>query len=362
MSSSSQQAIRITPPAAGTLSRARKQFNALVKKLEAERVRLAFWHTEAPKIRAMADNEFNPLLEAYESRRRQLVLLLDRAWSDKALGKRERDKVADLICSLALESVEADPEDTEIKAIYNRYSQSDFDEETDAENALFREMVSRATGIELDEDTDLDSPHAFFEAMHGKLEAEQEARQAKPAKKPTARELRHQAEEVKLKQSVRDIFRKLASALHPDRETDPTERARKTDLMQRANVAYGANDLLGLLELQLEVEQVDQAGLDNLADDRIKQFNRILEGQVNDIHMEIAALEFHLALDMGWEPGERRTPKALVRELRADIAAMKANVKEIEEDLADLADIRKLKAWLKGYRIVKNEPDGGPWY
>ena len=57
--------------------------------------------------------------------------------------------------------------------------------------------------------------------------------------------------------AVREIFRKLASALHPDRETDPGERARKTALMQRANVAYAANDLLGLLELQFEVDQID---------------------------------------------------------------------------------------------------------
>lgn len=69
---------------------------------------------------------------------------------------------------------------------------------------------------------------------------------------------------------MRDIFRKLASALHPDRETDPAEHGRKTALMQRANVAYAANDLLGLLELQLEVDQIDQTGLDNLGDDRIK--------------------------------------------------------------------------------------------
>ena len=353
----SSKAIRITAPTAGPLSRARKQFNTLVKKLEAERVRLAFWHTEAPKIRAMADNEFNPLVEQFESRRRQLVLLLDQAWHDKTFTKRDREKLADFICAMALASVEADPDDAELKAIYNRYSQSDFDEEMDAENAAFRTMVKQATGIELDDDTDLESAHAFFEAMHEKMEAA-DAQKAKPAK-PTARALRHEAEEAKLKQSVRDIFRKLASALHPDRETDPAEHARKTDLMQRANVAYGANDLLGLLELQLEVEQVDQAGLDNLGDDRIQQYNRILQGQVNEIHMEIESLEFHLALDMGWEPGERRTPKALVRELREDIAAMKANVREIEADLAEFGDVRRLKAWLKGYRILKDE---GPWY
>lgn len=360
MTSTPQHAIRITTPAAGPLSRARKQFNTLVKKLETERVRLAFWHTEAPKIRAMADNEFNPLFDQFASRRRELVRLLDRAWHDKALSKRDREKLADFICSMALAAVEADQDDDDIKAIYNRYSQSDFDEEADAENAVFRAMVKQATGVELDADTDLDSAHAFFEAMHEKMEAA-DAQRAEPAKpaKPSARALRHEAEEAKLKQSVRDIFRKLASALHPDRETDPAERARKTDLMQRANVAYGANDLLGLLELQLEVEQVDQAGLDNLGDDKIEQYNGVLARQVREIHMEIQALEFHLALDMGWEPDERRTPKALMRQLRQDIAAMKANVKAVEADLVEFGDIRKLKAWLKGYRIVKDE---GPWF
>ena len=368
MSSTNQSALRITTPAAGTLSRARKQFNTLIKKLEAERVRLAFWHTEAPKIRAMADNEFNPLVGKFEGHRRELVLLLDRAWPDKALSKRDRTKLTDLICSMALGLVEANVNDEEIKQIYNRHSESDFDVEMAEEDALLREMFGAATGIELDDDIDMRSPDAFFEAIYGRTEDESKleegkARKAKPAKL-TAREARHQAEALKLKQSVRDIFRKLASALHPDRETDPAERARKTALMQRANVAYGANDLLGLLELQLEVEQIDQAGLDNLGDDRIKQYNRILEGQVNDIHVEIEALEMHLALDMGWEPGARHTPKTLMRELREDIAAMKANVKHIEEDLENLTDIKKLKAWLKGYRIADPDPGpdfGDPW-
>jgi curved DNA-binding protein CbpA len=42
---------------------------------------------------------------------------------------------------------------------------------------------------------------------------------------------------------VREVFRKLASELHPDRETDPAEHARKTELMQRVNQAYKAGDL-----------------------------------------------------------------------------------------------------------------------
>ncbi|SFV12193.1 hypothetical protein [Pseudoduganella namucuonensis] len=162
---------------------------------------------------------------------------------------------------------------------------------------------------------------------------------------------------------MRDIFRKLASALHPDRETDPAERGRKTALMQRANVAYAANDLLDLLGLQLEVDQIDQTGLDNLGDDRIKQYNRILDGQVSQIKFEIIALETAFSLDMGWEFGRRRTPKAMMRGLRADIAEMRANVKHIEAELDTFSDLKKLKDWLKDYRIVVNDPAyGDSWF
>ena len=366
-----QYAIRIAAPAAaGPLSRVRKQFNTLVKKLEAERVRLALWREELPRIRALADSEYSPLARTFDAHRRRLLLLLDQACSDKTMGKKDREKLADVICSTALDLMQIDEEDEAIKEIYNKHSGCDFDLDMDADKAFMRKMVGAATGVELNDDTDFSSPRAFLEAMREKLEerereeGQEQAGQAraKPAKL-SAREARHQAEELKLKQSVRDIFRKLASALHPDRETDPAERGRKTALMQRANVAYAANDLLGLLELQLEVDQIDQTGLDNLGDDRIKQYNRILDGQVNEIKFEIIALETALSLDMGWDFGQRLTPKAMMRGLRADIAEMRANVKYIEADLDTFSDLKKLKAWLKDYRIVVNDPGYcEPWF
>jgi hypothetical protein len=371
MTLSAQYAIRIAAPATpGPLSRVRKQFNALVKKLEAERAHLALLCEELPKIRALADSEYRPLAQIFDAYRKRLLLALDLAYADKTMGKKDREKLADLICSTALELMQVDEDDDVIKDIYNRHSGRDFDLDMDEEKAFMRQMVGNVTGIELDDDTDFSSPAAFFKAMHEKMAEhapEEEhagpARAAKPDK-ISAREARHQAEEAKLKQSVRDIFRKLASALHPDRETDPTEHARKTALMQRVNVAYAANDLLGLLELQLEVDQIDQTGLDNLGDDQIKQYNRILDGQVNEIGFEMYALESAFALDMGWEFGRRRrAPKAMMKGLRADIAEMRANIKSIEADLDAFGDIRRLKAWLKGYYIVKDESMyDDPWF
>jgi hypothetical protein len=215
----------------------------------------------------------------------------------------------------AMRAVESD---AELRAIYDRHSELLFGVETEAERAFMRDMIAAATGLELDADADIGSPSALREAMRNKvaaLERAAEAEQARRTNKPkpakvNAREARQQVEESKLKQSVRDIFRKLASILHPDRETDPAERTRKTALMQRANAGYAAEDLLGLLELQLEVEQIDQAGLANLGDERIKHYNKLLASQVNEIQMDITALDMALSIDMGLEHNDRRTPHA----------------------------------------------------
>lgn len=52
-----------------------------------------------------------------------------------------------------------------------------------------------------------------------------------------------------------------------------------------------------------------------------------------------------------------------MRSLRADIAEMWTNVKCIEADLDTFGDLKKLKAWLKDYRIVANDPGYGErWF
>lgn len=371
----SEHAVRIAAPGtAGPLSKARKQFNTLVKRLETERARLALWHDELPKIRAMADNELGPLMDAIDTRQRALVELLHDAWSGKAMGKRDREKLSDIICSIAFDLMDAGRSDDALRAIVERHSTSHLDFGSAEDQAAMREALYRETGIALDDDADLSSPDAMLEAMRAKMaqqmdeqhgmEEEQEQEPSAPARpaKVSAREARHQAEEAKLKQSVREIFRKLASALHPDRETDPTERVRKTGLMQRANVAYAANDLLGLLELQLAVEQIDQAGLDGLSDDRIKQYNKILTGQVNDVKAELDAMEYGITMEMGWDFYQRPTLKHMTASLHADIVRARAHVAHIDADLDTLGDSKKLKTWVKNYRIDQAAPDIDDFY
>jgi hypothetical protein len=359
MKLTAQSSIRIAESATkGPASRARKQFNTLIKKLEATRLRLAAWREAMPAIMGQAEREYKPLARAYLAQKKAWVLLLDRMYQHKLMGKKDRAKLVDLICSMALDLLE-DDDDAELKDIYNRRSGGDFDAEAAEDGAQFKGIMEGIMGVRLDADADLSSPEAMLEAMAAQMArgAEQErlGAQAKAAARPKpagalARERRQEAEADRLKQSVRDIFRKLASELHPDREPDAAERDRKTALMQRVNVAYGANDLLGLLALQLEVEQLDQAGLDNLDEERIKQYNKILDGQLRELERESAAIEYAAAMEMGGEPRGRLTPQTMLQCLRVDIAQMQSNLDAIAADIDEFSDVNKLKAWLKTYR------------
>lgn len=367
MTSSPSRAISIAKPAAKTgVSRVHTQFNKLVKQLEKERALLAAWQDTIPRLRQLAEQELDPLEQGYDQQRRRLLVLFDDAYDNKLMGKRDKAKLFDLICSLA-EDFMMDGEDAEVAAIYRKYVGDDLFGEDPAESeAAARAMLESALGVPLGDDFDTSSPEAMLASLQAKMAEQQAAeadreqrnppRQRAKSAKAAAREEHQQAEQQRLQQSVRDIYRKLASALHPDRETDTAERERKTTLMQRVNVAYAANDLLGLLELQLEVEQLDQNGLDNLPEERIKQYNKILDGQVKELQRENDEIAFMLSLDLGVDPHVRPTPALMEQWLRHEVKEMQGRIDDLTRDLADFQDVKKLKGWLKTYRIPKDAP------
>jgi hypothetical protein len=359
MKLTSQHVVCIAVPTGkNAVSRVRKQFNSLVKKTEAARLRLAEWKESMPAIMAEAAREIQPLIATYAARQRDMVLLLDRMHRDKLMGKRERTKLSRRICSVALDLL-ADDNDPDIEAIYKRHSGDDGDALN--EKAAFMELME-ALGIDAGDVDGMDSPEALFAAFGAQPDDDDDdddddggARAGPAARRKSAaalaRERRQEAEAAKLKQTVRDIFRKLAGELHPDREPDPAERARKTALMQRVTVAYKAHDLLGLLELQLEIEQIAQADLNGLSEERVKQFNKILQGQLDEAEAEVAAFEHEAYMLCGGRISERRlTPQALLRRLRVDVAEMRSSIKRVEAELEAFRDANALKAWLKTYR------------
>lgn len=146
--------------------------------------------------------------------------------------------------------------------------------------------------------------------------------------------------------SLRETWRRLASLLHPDREPDPVERARKTALMQRANQAYEARDLMQLLALQLEASQIDLKALADAHDERIEAYNRLLKEQsealAGEIEEIIAGFEMTLA-----DPRAKVTPARILDSLGHEIAGVRRDCRGLTHDLEQFRDILWLKAWLK---------------
>jgi hypothetical protein len=156
-----------------------------------------------------------------------------------------------------------------------------------------------------------------------------------------------QAEEQQASQSIREVYRKLASALHPDRETDTRERERKTALMQRVNQAYEKRNLLELLKLQLELEHIDQDAVNNISEDRLKHYNKILKEQLAELEQEIFHVEGGFTAQFGINLFERISPATIMRDLVTEIAGVQHTIRDLKKDVIEFKDIKKVKAWLK---------------
>jgi hypothetical protein len=359
MTKTIRQAVSIAPGHnKASLSRGQKAFNTLIRQIEKRRTRLRAWETVTPAFQKQYVDELLPLGRETTDLQAKMVYRLDDAWDHKGLTKAERRTVSELIAGLAGDLIE-ECDDTQLKVIYNKHSQSDYDSEAAAELEDMKMALEGMLGVELGDDLDMSSPDEVLQRVHARMgeqqaqeTAENQAREERRAKrKKSAKQLaepaRLEAEQAELGQSIREVYRKLASALHPDREPDSQERERKTALMQRANQAYGKNDLLKLLELQLELEHIDQNAINDISEDRLKHYNKILKEQLGELDQEILHVEVGFRHAFGIPPFIDVSPGTVLRNLANDIAGLQQSIRDLEADLLVVEDLKQLKGWLK---------------
>ena len=340
------------------LSKSQKLFNTLVKKIEASRHDLARWQATMDIYRQKVASDYIPLLDKFKGLQADMVLALDQALDCHTLTKPERRFVAEVICRMA-EPLVAKSDDAVMKAIYNKHSDMDFDAQEAAAAKSMQAAMSEMFGVEIDDAANVSSPQDVLDQVKLHLEKEQllemerqdEAQQRRSQRKKTAkqqaREDRQKADSEQTSQSIREVYRKLVSALHPDRESDPAERARKTGLMQRVNQAYDKKDLLLLLELQLELEHIDAATIAGLSEDRLKHFNKILKDQLAELEQEIAYLEQPMRQMFRLPPHLMLQPQGVMPRLLKDIAELQRHIRQIKRDIEIPGYLAVFKAWIK---------------
>jgi hypothetical protein len=337
-----------------TLSKGQKAFNALIEQIEKRRERLSAWEAAMPAFLRKYMNQYVPLEQASIDLRIQLVHRMDQAYDEKGLSKSDRSTMAELISELA-GALATRTDNPELKRIYERYSESGSNKEAVAKP----DDTKSVPEAEPRDDVDLNSPEAAMQRAHEQMEqheaqeaAAREAREAHRAQrkktlKQRAAESRQKAEQAETSVSIREVYRKLASALHPDRELDPQERDRKTALMQRVNQAYDKKSLLQLLELQLELEHIDQTAIDNIGEERLKHYNQILTEQVAELDREIARVEAEFKDRFGIQTSADVSPGTIMRILSADIVSLQQSLHALQHELRVFDDVKQLKDWLK---------------
>ena len=303
--------LQISPGAgAAALTPAQKRFNSLLRQIEQTRRKLAAWHDNIALYRRTHVEAMLPLIDALDAERREWILALDGLAGEPGWTKAERATLSELICEGAAGLLEgADEDDAELKALHDRHADVGFDTLQQEARETVKQLAEAVTGLDLGDMEGIDSDHDLVERLRQRM-AEQLAEAgidaaadaespAPPPRRKTASQQRREAEAQLATQSVREVFRKLASALHPDRESDPVEREAKTALMQRANQAYAANDLLALLELQLQIEQIDASHVAAAGAKRLGHYNKVLAEQLAELKQEIERTEAGFAMDFG---------------------------------------------------------------
>ncbi|WP_175798532.1 J domain-containing protein [Burkholderia ambifaria] len=345
-----------------SLSKAQNTFNTLVKQIEKRRERLGAWDAVMPAFQKKFVDALLPLEQESTALRIKLLHLLDDAFLQKGLSKAEQRTLSDLIADMARDLMQVS-DDAALKVIYNRHVGSG-----NVGNAAAK-PVPEPTKPEREpepqsqqqpsEDLDSLSPDELAERMQAELDAQferdmaahaaREAQRAKRKKAPkqSAAQARIEAEQAESSKSIREIYRKLASALHPDRETDPREQERKTVLMQRVNHAYAKGNLLQLLELQLEIEQIDRRAIDSLSEARLARYNGILEEQIRELDQEIQHVENDFRRTYGIASSTKVAPDTVMRILTRDIAGMQRGNQDLGVALREFEDPDKVRHWLK---------------
>lgn len=333
---------------------------------EIEKVRAAHAKTEALFLQFRRDNaeKLAPLREALREACRESVRALDRLLDEPGWSRLDRVALEDMLRATAEALLESGNADAEIKAIFDKHNPISFDALKEDELQVLKEHAEEM-GFDLGDADDIRTEEDLMERMYEELAAreaaEESARTSKKAKRKSAAQMRSEDNAKLARQTLRDLYRKLASAVHPDRERDPARREEKNLLMQKINQAYATNDLMALLEAQRAIEKTNAAQAGGLGAARLKHYNKLLAEQLAALKDKLRELEAGFRMEFSLPPMSDITLAKLSRVVRAQARSMRAEITRQQRLLDLLADKAATKRWLKQQRrLARGDFDFDP--
>jgi hypothetical protein len=332
MSSPALQPLQIQLHSADpVLAQHQARFNGLVRDVQLWRATLSDWKARMVRFRDAVE----PLHRELDAGWRQWVIALDHASLQPEFTRAERKQLEEMLRDAA-RALLAAGEDEGIAALLSRHGDDSPPVRPEPEDA-------DAPGEPMPEDLAQDWEHLAAAAAA--------RREERAARRHAAAALKRRTQATQeVSQSVRDVYRRLASALHPDRARDAQERERKTALMQQANQAYGEGNLLALLELQLLAEQVDAAHAALADRRRLQHYADVLQEQLSELQSESRRLEGEFRAAVGLAPGSGLQPRKAERLISSEAQRLRGELQLLRRQIKSLPDVEATKVWLREQR------------
>ncbi len=338
------------------LTPAQKRFNELLARIE-------FLTHQVQRLQDWSDRHRHAHVQALytaaqETRnlRKSLLLFLheqlhsaDLTVQQQRMARNKLRSLMDLLSPLA---------DPQVMALADLYADDEVDQEVAEELAeaaeRVREKIEAALGQPIDKPSQYRTPQAMAAAGMRQWQRQQEADEERKTAKRAARQAKNKpvAEKAELQQTdaktaLRTIFRQLASALHPDRESNEGERQRKTALMSEVNAAYGKADLTSLMRLQMQVSQVDSQTSARMADDKLQAMCLLLKEQVSALEDDLDQMQLRLSRELCMAVRADADEAAMTQALQRMQADQRHEVDSLQADLRRIQSEAELKRWLK---------------
>ncbi len=326
------------------LNKKQKEFNTLSETIEALDRQIADLQQAYDEMLRRMPSDLDPLVREYQGCRADIVNLWDRAYEAEHFRKAYQTKLAFLITENAYDLVKNHGLN-ELKAIFNKYSPVNIDV------LLEEERIRDSTRIKdpafLLESVYEPEPEVSF---HELSEEEQQRIKAERREQRVDQRTR-EAQQLKTTKSVRSVYMELVKTFHPDRETDEAEKQRKTETMQHITTAYQANNLLDLLKLQMELEQIDRTGLENLNKNQLSYYNKILRQQVEELDLQKVSIQQKISVICGLPYQHANSQVTVIAKFNTNINELKAEIKNIRKVYKHWLVPSQLKAYLKPFQI-----------
>ncbi len=332
-----------SPPAPG-----QERLDALLRQVAEARGALAAWHEGVARHAAAHLRTCAPLERELAAVRRQWTFALDALldlpdWSvaeRAALRELAFESAADLLSGVA---VGADPQ---LAALRERHAGARADSASGRGRRA--SAAADAAGDAGDADATDAAPAAWADddpdRRRREAQAAREAAQRQRRRDAAARRGREE-EAQRAGPSLREVFRRVAGAVHPDRETDPARREARTALMQEVNRARADGDLLALLELQGRVAPA--AAGHPAGAGRLQDHAEALAAQLARLRAERDAAEARWRGDFGLPPGRGTNPARLEPLVRHAARWLRDAIGLHRRELRTFADRAATRRWLK---------------